>query len=449
MFELDDRAAVGAKIKVVGIGGGGGNAVNTMIASGLCGVEFIVANTDKQSLEKSKASFKIQLGPKTTKGLGAGGNPEVGRAAAIEDEEELRAVLGDADMIFITAGMGGGTGTGAAPIIAKVARDIGALTVGVVTKPFLFEGKKRQKQAEVGLEELRKYVDTLITIPNERIRSIIGRETSFVDAFKKVDEVLLHAVRGISDLINKSGYINLDFADIKSVMKNNRGVALVGLGSGIGEDKARKAANAAMTSPLLGNIRIEGATGLILNITIGPNMSMDDVMKGAAYVTEAAGENADVKFGVVTDEEMGDEMRMTVVATGFSSLIDDGLTTTTTTVETSAISVASSPSISSGLSTKASTIIKENMDVITVREELAPSPFIDLDDNDTPAPVVVQHTAAKVETTKVDDSKAADDLFDAAAARRDTGVRRDKKPNYTDEDYLDIPPYLRNQNRAG
>ncbi|MCX6112728.1 MAG: cell division protein FtsZ [Proteobacteria bacterium] len=419
MFELDNGATIGARIKVIGVGGGGGNAISTMISSGLTGVEFVVANTDKQSLEKSRAPFKIQIGERTTKGLGAGGNPEIGRAAAIEDEEMIRAVLDGADMIFITAGMGGGTGTGAAPIIAKIARDLGALTVGVVTKPFLFEGKKRQKQAEAGLEDIKKYVDTLITIPNERIRSIIGRETSFVDAFKKVDEVLLQAVRGISDLINKSGYINLDFADIKSVMKNNRGVALVGIGSGTGEDKARKAANAAKTSPLLGNIRIEGATGLILNITIGPNMPMEDVMKGAAYVTDAAGEDAEVKFGVVTDEDMGDEIRMTVVATGFSSLIDDRLETIKKTAPIPSTSVFTSVECTKTV----------------VEESSVPN-------------IPMQHTITKPETTKTEDLKT-DDLFDVAAARKNGGIRRDKKNNYTDEDYLDIPPYLRNQNKAG
>ncbi|MEI6092121.1 MAG: cell division protein FtsZ [bacterium] len=439
MFELDSKVNVGARIKVVGVGGGGSNAITTMISSGLSGVEFVVANTDKQSLERSKAPFKIQLGERTTRGLGAGGNPEIGKASAIEDEDMIRAVLEDADMIFITAGMGGGTGTGAAPIIAKIARDLGALTVGVVTKPFLFEGKKRQKQAEVGLEEIRKYVDTLITIPNERIRAIIGRETSFVDAFKKVDEVLLHSVRGISDLINKSGYINLDFADIKSIMKNNRGVALVGLGSGTGEDKAKKAANQAMTSPLLGNIKIDGATGLILNITIGPNMPMEDVMKGASYITQAAGENADVKFGVVTDDDMGDEIRMTVVATGFSSLIDDGLgltciKETMKNIETEKNVCTTTPSISTATVLESVKALMEEEPVVVKQ---------------TPTPV--QHNINKVvECVKVEETKT-EDLFDAAASRKDSPAgRRDKRNDYNnDDDYLDIPPYLRNQNRAG
>ena len=478
MFELDSGVTLGARIKVVGVGGGGGNAISTMIASGLSGVEFVVANTDKQCLEKSKAAFKIQIGERTTKGLGAGGNPEIGREAAIEDEEMIRAVLEGADMIFITAGMGGGTGTGAAPIIAKIARDIGALTVGVVTKPFLFEGKKRQKQAEIGLEEIKKYVDTLITIPNERVKSIIDSNTTLIDAFKKVDNVLLHAVKGISDLINKSGYINLDFADIKSVMKNNRGVALVGLGSGTGEDKARKASNQAMTSPLLGNIRIESATGLILNITIGSNVPMEDVMKAATYITDAVGEDAEVKFGVVTDEDMGDEMRMTVVATGFSSLIDDKLETTTMTghgnrntntgsntnknvsttrIDEPTFSRPAQSSVSSACvpteyrrTITEETILSQNTIQQTSSQESyiqpssveAPVKQASVPQASIPQPIV------KSVSSKSDDTKT-EDLFDAAAARKDNGMRREKKNGYSDDDYLDIPPYLRNQNRAG
>ena len=447
MFELDNGVTVGARIKVVGVGGGGGNAISTMIASGLSGVEFVVANTDKQCLEKSKAPFKIQIGERTTKGLGAGGNPEIGREAAIEDEEMIRAVLDGADMIFITAGMGGGTGTGAAPIIAKIARDIGALTVGVVTKPFLFEGKKRQKQAEVGLEEIKKYVDTLITIPNERVKSIIDSNTTLIDAFKKVDNVLLHAVKGISDLINKSGYINLDFADIKSVMKNNRGVALVGLGSGTGEDKARKASNQAMTSPLLGNIRIESATGLILNITIGANVPMEDVMKAATYITDAVGEDAEVKFGVVTDEDMGDEMRMTVVATGFSTLIDD----TSDIQTTSKGSRSSNPCAHTNKNITSPRIEEPTFSrpsqnsvssTFTPTESIIPQETIQ-----QPTPVQQTPIQHKTVVSKSDDTKT-DDLFDAAAARKDNGMRRDKN-SYSDDDYLDIPPYLRNQNRAG
>ena len=317
MFDFDDdkQPVVGARIKVLGAGGGGGNAINTMIASDFTGVEFIAANTDKQALASNSAGIRIQLGKELTSGLGAGGNPEVGRAAALEDAENIRIALDGADMVFITAGMGGGTGTGAAPVIAGVAREMGILTVAVVTTPFFVEGVKRQRQAESGLDELRKYVDTLIIIPNERLLNIVGQE-SLEDSFKKVDYVLLQAVRGVSDLINRTGQMNLDFADIKSVMKNSKGVAIVGIGTATGDDRARKAAKAAITSPLLGNLKIEGATGLIVNITAGSNISLKEIIDAVAYIKDCAGGGADVKMGVVKDESLANEVRMTVVATG-------------------------------------------------------------------------------------------------------------------------------------
>jgi len=327
MFELDDQAVIGARIKVIGVGGGGGNAINTMISSGFTGVEFIAANTDKQSLERNKASIKVQLGRALTKGLGAGGNPDIGKNAAYEDEEQFRQLLADSDMVFITAGMGGGTGTGAAPVIAKISRETGALTIAVVTRPFLVEGMKRQKQAELGLEELKKYVDTLIIIPNERLLGIIDHNTSQESGFKKVDEVLLHSVRGISDLINRPGHINLDFADIRSIMKNSNGVAMVGIGSGSGEDRAKKAARSAITSPLLGNLKLSGATGLIVNITAGPNLPLKEIIEAAGYIKNEAGEGAEVKLGVVSDENLANEIRMTVVATGISEANSDDVKT--------------------------------------------------------------------------------------------------------------------------
>lgn len=317
-FYLDDIDASSARIKVVGVGGGGGNAVNTMISSGFSGVDFMVANTDRQDLARNLAPVKIQLGKVTTKGLGAGGDPEVGRVSASEDEAVIRGYLTGADMVFITAGMGGGTGTGAAPVIAKVAREAGILTIAVVTKPFLFEGLKRQDKAEAGLEELRKYVDTLITIPNERIKNIMSKDISGPECFRKVDEVLLQAVKGISDLVSKTGYINLDFADIKATIKNSRGVALVGIGKGVGDNMARKAANTAMSSPLLGNININGASGLILNITSGSRLPLEEIINTAEYVKKAAGESANVMFGWVIDDSIGDEIRLTIVATGIS-----------------------------------------------------------------------------------------------------------------------------------
>ena len=318
-FYLEEQEqSGGARIKIIGVGGGGGNAVNTMISCGFSGVDFIVANTDKQDLVRNLAPIKIQLGRVTTQGLGAGGDPEVGRTAALEDEEVVKGYLHGADMVFITAGMGGGTGTGAAPIIAKVARAAGILTIGVVTKPFLFEGLKRQQKADDGLEELRKYVDTLITIPNERLKNVMSKDVSGPECFRKVDEVLLQAVKGISDLVNKTGYINLDFADIKATMQNSRGVALVGIGHGAGDNMARKAANSAMSSPLLGNININGASGLILNITSGSRLPLDEIINTAEYVKAAAGEKANVMFGWVIDNEIGDEIRLTIVATGIS-----------------------------------------------------------------------------------------------------------------------------------
>ena len=267
MFEFaEENALHGAKIKVIGIGGGGNNAVNTMIRMGLSGVEFITANTDKQALEASLAPIKLQLGNDLTKGLGAGSNPEVGRRAAMEDYAKISELLSGADMIFVTAGMGGGTGTGAAPVIAKIAKEIGALTVGVVTKPFLFEGKKRMKQAELGLQNLRENVDSLITIPNNRLLNIAGVSLSMLDTFKKADEVLLNAVQGISDLINHTGLINSDFADVKTIM-GNKGLALMGIGYATGDNRAVEAAMSAISSPLLEDVSINGATGIIINIT--------------------------------------------------------------------------------------------------------------------------------------------------------------------------------------
>ena len=345
MFDFEDdvqQHVVGASIKVVGAGGGGGNALNTMIASGFTGVTFIAANTDKQALASNSASVKIQLGKELTSGLGAGGNPDVGRSAALEDAEAIKNTLDGSDMVFITAGMGGGTGTGAAPIIAGIAREMGILTVAVVTTPFFVEGVKRQRQAESGLEELRKYVDTLIIIPNERLLNIVGQE-SLEDSFKKVDNVLLQAVRGVSDLINKTGQMNLDFADIKSVMKNSKGVAIVGIGSAAGDDRAKKAAKAAITSPLLGNMKIEGATGLIVNITAGSNIALKEIIDAVTYIKECAGGNADVKMGVVKDESLANEVRMTVVATGiipnYDIIKEEPMPETTTTT----ISVAEEP----------------------------------------------------------------------------------------------------------
>lgn len=317
MFELEENISIGANIKVVGVGGGGSNAVSTMIESGMTGVEFIVANTDIQALHASKAQMKLQLGSDLTKGLGAGANPEIGRRAAIESYNEIVEKLEGSDMVFVTAGMGGGTGTGGAPVVAKIARELGALTVGVVTKPFVFEGKRRMKQAEEGLRELRENVDTLIVIPNQKLLSIAAQRTPLLETFKKADEVLLQAVKGISDLINIRGLINLDFADIRTVMKE-KGMAIMGTGVAKGDNRAVDAATQAISSPLLENISIHGATGIIVNVTGGPDLSLYEVNEASTLITEAAHEDAVIIFGAVHDSSLNEEIRITVIATGFA-----------------------------------------------------------------------------------------------------------------------------------
>lgn len=316
MFELEENVNIGANIKVVGVGGGGSNAVTTMIETGMSGVEFVVANTDIQALNSSKAGHKIQLGADLTKGLGAGANPDVGRRSAIESYNDIVDQLKGSDMVFVTAGMGGGTGTGGAPVVAKIARELGALTIGVVTKPFMFEGKKRGKHAECGLAELKENVDALVVIPNQKLLAVAGEKTPLLETFKKADEVLHQAVKGISDLINIRGLINLDFADIRTVMAN-KGLALMGTGSATGENRAIEAATQAISSPLLENVKIDGATGIIINVTGGSDLSLYEVNEASQLITEAASEDAEVIFGAVIDPNLGDEVRVTVIATGF------------------------------------------------------------------------------------------------------------------------------------
>ncbi|MDP2840202.1 MAG: cell division protein FtsZ [Syntrophales bacterium] len=319
MFELSDKDLVStAKIRVIGIGGAGGNAVNTMISYNLRGVDFIAANTDAQALGTSASAVKIQLGAEVTKGLGAGSDPDIGRLAALETREMLRENLQGSDMVFITAGLGGGTGTGGAPIAAEIAREMGALTVAVVTKPFLFEGKKRNGQAEAGIAELRKMVDTLIIVPNQRLLSLGGREISLLDAFRKADDILYHAVKGISDLIMVPGLINLDFADVKKIM-SQMGLALMGTGTAGGENRAVEAAQKAISSPLLEDNTIQGARGILLNITGGPNMTLHEINEASSMIQAEVHEDAIIIFGTVVDESMGDEIRITVIATGFES----------------------------------------------------------------------------------------------------------------------------------
>jgi cell division protein FtsZ len=316
VFELEEKREA-AKIKVVGLGGGGSNAVNRMIGAEFTGVEFIVANTDLQALRASPAPVKVQLGARLTAGLGAGSNPEIGRNAAIEDRERIQSLLEGADMVFVTAGLGGGTGTGSAPVVAQAAKELGILTVAVVTKPFAFEGRKRAQQAEAGLAELRGVVDTLITIPNQRLLAVVDRGTPLLEAFKVADTVLLQAVQGISDLILVPGLINLDFADVRTIM-SGMGMALMGAGVGRGEHRAIDAAQKAVASPLLDDTSIEGAKGILMNFTGGPDLSIHEVEEAARVVQEAAHDDANIIFGAVIDPSLGDEVRITVIATGFT-----------------------------------------------------------------------------------------------------------------------------------
>jgi cell division protein FtsZ len=316
IFIDDDPPITGARIKVIGVGGGGGNAVNRMIEAGIEGIEFLVANTDLQALKRSRAPIKIQLGGKLTKGLGAGANPDVGRNAALEDTEKIIEALEGADMVFVTTGLGGGTGTGAAPIIASLATELNALTVAVVTKPFHFEGKRRMQQGDQGLRELRECVDTVITIPNERLLGNVTKDMSLTDAFKMADDVLRQAVQGISDLITVPGLINLDFADVKSIMAG-MGMALMGAGRASGEDRALKATQEAISSPLLEEASINGAKGVLINITGGLDLTLFEVNEASSIIREAADEDANIIFGAVIDESMRDEMKITVIATGF------------------------------------------------------------------------------------------------------------------------------------
>ncbi len=319
MIEFDENKNVAAKVKAIGIGGGGCNAINTMISCSLTAVQFIAANTDAQALAASEAPIKLQLGAKITKGLGAGANPEIGRKAALEDVDMIRDSLRGADMVFITAGLGGGTGTGGAPIVAEVAKEMGALTVAIVTKPFLFEGKKRMKQAEEGVINLRMTADTLITIPNQRLLAISGKSMSLLEAFERADEVLLHAAKGISDLIAFHGLINLDFADVRTIM-SEMGMALMGTGIASGDNRSVEAAQKAISSPLLEDISIEGAKGLLINVTGNSSMTLNEVNEASVLIQKEAHEDANIIFGAVIDEKMEEEIRVTVIATGFGRM---------------------------------------------------------------------------------------------------------------------------------
>ena len=318
MFEFVESNN-GAKIKVIGIGGGGGNAINNMINANLKGVDFIAANTDAQALEISKAPTKLQLGVNITKGLGAGANPEIGRSSALEDADKLRQILEGSDMVFVTAGLGGGTGTGGAPIVAQIAKELGSLTVAVVTKPFNFEGRQRMRAADKGIKELRDVVDTIITIPNNRLLSLAAKKATFLEMLKKADDVLLYAVKGISDLITVPGLINLDFADVKTIM-SEMGMALMGTGMASGEDRAIEAAQKAISSPLLEDVSISGAKGILMNISSGLDLTIDEVQEASSLIQKEAHEDANIIWGTVLDQGAGDELRVTVIATGIGEI---------------------------------------------------------------------------------------------------------------------------------
>ncbi len=307
-----------AKIKVIGVGGAGGNAINNMIASNLQGVKFIAANTDMQALDVSKAEIKIQIGEQLTEGLGAGANPQIGRDAAVESGDVIKAALGESHMVFITAGFGGGTGTGAAPVIAGLCKEMGILTVAVVTRPFSFEGKKRSHQAEEGISELKRLADTVITIPNDRLRGLASKNARMVDMFRRADEILLHSVKGITDLIMRPGLVNLDFADVKTTM-SKAGMAIMGIGVASGENRAVDAAERAISHPLLEDINIDGATGVLMNITSSSDITMEEMTEASERIYNEVGDEADIIWGAVIDDEMADEMRVTVIATGIGN----------------------------------------------------------------------------------------------------------------------------------
>jgi cell division protein FtsZ len=315
-FDFADQVSQIATIRVVGVGGAGGNAINRMIEDQLTGVEFIAMNTDLQALDQNRATNRIQIGKNLTRGLGAGGNPEIGRKAIEENKDVVIDALSETDMVFITCGMGGGTGTGAAPVVAEIARDLGALTVGIVTRPFDFEGGRRHEKAELGIEELKEYVDTLIVVPNQKLISLVPKQTPLEDAFRVADEILLHATKGISDLINVPGLINLDVADVKAIM-TNMGDAIMGSGVANGETRAKEAAEKAITSPMIDDISISGALGVLVNITGGKELSLNDINEANSVVYDAAGSEANIIFGAVIDPSMNGDLRVTVIATGF------------------------------------------------------------------------------------------------------------------------------------
>ena len=453
MFEIaDNPEEIGgnAKIKVIGVGGGGCNAVNTMIRSGLQGVEYIVANTDGQSLKANLAPTKLQLGADITKGLGAGANPEVGRKAAIEEYDRLTEVLEGADMVFVTAGMGGGTGTGAAPVIAQLAKELGALTVGVVTKPFMFEGRKRSKQARGGIEALEGCVDSLITIPNQRLLQIAGESLSLVETFQKADEVLLHAVQGISDLINNTGLINADFADVRTVMAN-KGLALMGTGIAQGPDRAVKAATEAISSPLLEDINIDGATGIIINITGNASLTTHETNEAVTLIMEAADEDAEIIFGTVIDENMDEDIKVTVIATGLADekSLSAGVTRTTTRVydETTPVReervVATEPR-AAAVEKAVEKTVETSVEITASTEEIATETSVRVESNEQDLDAFIAEVSANTEREvsavandeeimrSIESEVAEEKTYHANEERYDVNVRTEPENQVSD-----------------
>ena len=448
-FIIDNENIAYNQIKVIGVGGGGGNAVNGMVESGIIGVEFLSINTDRQILENSKATHKIQIGEKVTGCMGAGGDPAIGRKAAEESRDVIADALRSTDMVFITAGMGGGTGTGAAPVVAEIARELGALTVGIVTKPFKFEGKKRMKQAEDGIRELEKHVDSLIVIPNERLKLLGDKSLSMKDAFGKANDVLWQGVKSISDTIKVPGYINLDFADIKSVMKD-AGLAHMGIGRGRGADCAAEATKQAITSPLL-ETAIDGASGVIINVTCSSDMSLDMIEQAGSLIADATHPDANIIFGSVFDEDMGDEMLITVIATGFG--IEENAKTVATEAAQAAQSVqkAAAPEFISQSPRKDSTSIFTSMDPETIdfASTKFGQSFVSIFQKAAEANGLNNITAADFAPIQAPVAEPAAPVAEAAPAPAEPAKKAESIFDDTDDDDSDILPVFKGRNIFG
>ena len=434
-LRLDEEGSAGARIKVVGVGGGGSNAVNRMVQAGFEGVEFVVVNTDLQALRTNAATVKLQIGSKLTKGLGAGADPNVGRQAALEDTEKIIQALDGADMIFVTTGLGGGTGTGAAPVIASLASELGALTVAVVTKPFKFEGKKRQVQAERGLDALRDCVDTIITIPNERLLTIIDRTTSMTDAFATADDVLRQAIQGISDLILVPGLINLDFADVKTIMAG-MGLAMMGTGVAEGPDRAMEAARRAISSPLLEGASVNGARGVIINVTGGPDLSLVEVSEASCIVQEAADEDANIIFGAVIDPALKGKVKITVIATGFGAVANSRLAAPATPVDMTQYA---------DHARMRSDTVPAPTAAPVARMSIARRPLLDLPMAASGGGPAMTLPASSSSGASVPTAAAAGDAGDVDAIRPTEAADASLHPDFDLSSAFDVPAFLRRQ----